>query len=61
MTVSASGSEIGAVVHRQHDHLGTEANMRIAVGDIFVGERMHYTFEIRFLDSGVEAYAFTFG
>ena len=38
MTSARLGSEIGAAVHRQHNHLGAEADTRIQVRDIFVGE-----------------------
>ena len=29
---------VGAVIHRQHDNFGTDADPRIEIGDVFIGE-----------------------
>ena len=31
-------AEIGAAVHRQHDHLGADLNAGIEVDDVFIGQ-----------------------
>src|SRR5215472_4004563 len=29
---------VGATLHRQHDHLGADADARVEIGDVLVGE-----------------------